>query len=55
MSNEEKHSHHFDLALFSNMSKQFWAPRGLSAEYVQVILVSYKPRRPSGSRDGSSE
>ena len=38
MSDEEKYGHHFDLPLFFNMSKQFLAPRGLSAEYVQVIF-----------------
>ena len=26
MSNEEKHSHHFDLSLFFDISKQFLAP-----------------------------
>ena len=36
MSDEEKHGHHFDLPLFFNMSRQFLAPVGLSAEYVQA-------------------
>ena len=39
MSDEEKHSHHFDLQLFFNTSKQFlapWGTGGLRAECVQV-------------------
>ena len=36
MSDEEKRGHTFDLPLFFNMSKQFLAPGGLSAECVQV-------------------
>ena len=32
MSDEEKHGHHFDLQLFFNISKQFLAPGGLSAD-----------------------
>ena len=34
MSGEEKHGYNFDLQLFFNMSKQFVAPWGLSAEGV---------------------
>ena len=44
MSDEEKHGHHFHFPLFLNMSKQFLAPGGLSAECVQVsvfIFVSH--------------
>ena len=39
MSDEEIHGHHFDLPLFFNMSRQFFAPGGLSAEYVQVSVM----------------
>ena len=39
MSDEENHGNHFDLPLFFNMSKQFLAPRGLSAECVQVSVM----------------
>ena len=39
MSDEEKHGYHFDLPLFSNMSKQFLAPGGLSDECVQVSVM----------------
>ena len=39
MSDEEKHSHHFDLPPFFNMSKQSLAPGGLSAECVQVSVM----------------
>ena len=39
MSDEEKHGHHFDLPPFFNMSKQFLAPGGLSAECVQVSVM----------------
>ena len=39
MSDKEKHSHHFDLPLFFNMSKQFLAPGGLSAQCVQVSAM----------------
>ena len=39
MSSDEKHSHHFDLPPFFNMSKQFLAPGGLSAECVQVSVM----------------
>ena len=39
MSDEEIHGHHFDLPLFLNMSRQFFAPGGLSAEYVQVSVM----------------
>ena len=31
--------HHFDLPLFFNMSKQFLAPGGLSAECVQIRVM----------------
>ena len=36
---EEKHGHHFDLPLFFNISMQFLAPGGLSAECVQVSVI----------------
>ena len=39
MSDDEKHGHHFDLPLFFNISKQFLAPGGLSAECVQVSVM----------------
>ena len=39
MSDEEKHAHHSDLPLFLNMSKQFFAPGGLSTEIVQVSVM----------------
>ena len=39
MCEKEKHSHYFDLPLFDNMSKQFLAPGGLSAECVQVSVM----------------
>ena len=39
LSNEEKHGHRFDLPLFFNMSQQFLAPGGLSAECVQVSVM----------------
>ena len=44
MSSEEKQSHHFDLPFFFNqyifnMSKQFLAPGGLGAEWVQVSAM----------------
>ena len=39
MSDEEKNGHHFDLPLFVNISKQFLAPGGLSAECVQVGVM----------------
>ena len=34
MSGEENHGHHFGLPLFFNISKQFLAPGGLSAEWL---------------------
>ena len=39
MSDEEKHGHHFDLPIFFNVSKQFLAPGGFSAECVQVSVT----------------
>ena len=36
---EEKHSYHFDWPLFFNMSKQFLASGGLSAENVQLSVT----------------
>ena len=39
MSDEEKRGHHFDLPLIFNMSKQFLAHGGLSAECVQVNVM----------------
>ena len=39
MSDEEKLGHHFDLSLFFNISMQFLAPGGLSAECVQVGVM----------------
>ena len=39
MSDKEKHSHHFDLPLFFNIFKQFLAPGGLRAEWVQVSVM----------------
>ena len=51
MIGEEKHGHHFDLPLFFNMSKQSLAPRGLSAECVQVSVLSCKPGAPSLARE----
>ena len=57
MSDEEKHGHHFDLQLFFNISKQFLAPGGLSADCCVFKLVSCKPEasrelalRPQGLR-----
>ena len=35
----EKNTAYFDLPLFFTMSKQFLAPRGLSAECVQVSAM----------------
>ena len=49
MSDKEKHSHHFDLPLFSNMSKQFLAPGGLSAECVEVSVMSTLGLQGAGS------
>ena len=49
MSDEKKHGHHFDLPLFFNMSKQFLAPGGLSAEGVQVRVM--KSCKPGASRE----
>ena len=39
MSGEEKNTHHSDLPLLFNMSKQFLAPGGLSAGCVQVSVL----------------
>ena len=38
MGEEEKHGHNFGLPLFFNKFKQFLAPGGLSAKYVQVSV-----------------
>ena len=39
MSDEEKYGHNFDLPLFFNICMQFLAPRGSSAECVQVSVM----------------
>ena len=36
---ERKSSHHFDLPLFFNMSKQLLAPGGLGSECGQVSVI----------------
>ena len=38
-SGERKTQHHFGLPLFFNMSKQFLAPGGLSAEGVKISVM----------------
>ena len=49
VSDEEKHSHHFDLSLFFNISKHFLAAGGggFSAECVQkrkmVVNIEFTP------------
>ena len=43
MSDEKKRGHHFDLPLFFNISKQFLAPGGMSAECVKLVPCNPGP------------
>ena len=44
-----KHSDNFDLPLFFDMSKQFLAPGGLSADCVQVSVMLTLALQGAGS------